>query len=56
MFKIGDLVRYKEQAVNDDSMGLVIKQNLIFPHLWQIIWRNGLEYQENGMFLEVVKK
>ena len=55
MFKVGDLVRYKEQAVNDDSMGLVIKQNLIFPHLWQIKWLNGLEYQENGMFLEVVK-
>ena len=55
MFKVGDLVRYKEQAVNDDNIGLVIKQNLIFPHLWQIKWLNGLEYQENGMFLEVVK-
>ena len=55
MFKVGDLVRYREQAVNDDSIGLVVKQNLIFPHLWHIKWINGLEYQENGMFLEVVK-
>jgi len=55
MFKVGDLVRYKKTAVDNDSMGLVIKQNKIFPHLWQIKWLNGLEYQENGMFLEVVK-
>ena len=56
MFKVGDLVRYREQAVNNDIIGLVIKQNLTFPHLWHIKWINGLEYQENGMFLEVVKK
>ncbi len=54
MFKVGDLVRYKETAVDNDSIGLVIKQNLIFPHLWHIKWINGSEYQENGMFLEVV--
>ena len=55
MFKVGDLVRYREQAVDNDSVGLVVKQNLIFPHLWYIKWINGSEYQENGMFLEVVK-
>ena len=58
MFKVGDLVRYREQfADNDDnSIGLIVKQNLIFPHLWRIKWINGSEYQENGTMLEVVKK
>ena len=55
MFKVGDLVRYKETAVDSDSMGLVIRQNLVFPHLWCIKWINGSEYQENEMLLEVVK-
>ena len=50
MFKVGDLVRYRKQAVDNDSIGLVIRQNLVFPHLWQIKWINGSEYQENGMF------
>ena len=56
MFKVGDLVRYREQAVDNDSIGLVVKQNLIFPHLWQIKWLNGSKYQENEMHLEVVCK
>ena len=55
MFKVGDLVRYREQVADNDIIGLVVKQNSIFPHLWCIKWLNGLEYQENGMFLEVVK-
>ena len=55
MFKIGDLIRYKKSSVDNDSIGLVVKQNLIFPHLWLIRWINGSEYQENGTFLEVVK-
>ena len=56
MFKVGDLVRYKERLVDNDSIGLVIRQNLVFPHLWHIKWICGSEYQENGMYLEVVKK
>ena len=56
MFKVGDLVRYREQAVNDDSIGLIIKQNPVFKKLWSVKWLCGLEYQENEMNLEVVKK
>ena len=56
MFKVGDLVRYKKSAVDDDTIGLIVKRNPIFYHLWQVKWINGLEYQENGMFLEVVCK
>ena len=55
MFKVGDLVRYRKSSVDNDSVGLVVRQNLVFPHLWQIKWINGSEYQENGMYLEVVK-
>ena len=57
MFKVGDLVRYREQvADNDDnSIGLIVKQNIRFPHLWHIKWINGSEYQVNGTMLEVVK-
>jgi len=55
MFKVGDLVRYKESCTDSDSIGLVVKQNPIFYHMWYIKWINGSEYQENGMFLEVVK-
>ena len=56
MFKVGDLVRYREQVADNDIIGLVVKQNSIFPHLWRIKWINGSEYQENGTMLEVVKK
>ena len=55
MFKVGDLVRYKESCVDNDSIGLIVKRNPIFYHLWRVKWINGSEYQENGMFLEVVK-
>jgi hypothetical protein len=54
MFKVGDLVRYKKSCVDNDSVGLVIKQNPVFKKLWYIKWNCGSEYQENGMFLEVV--
>ena len=56
MFKVGDLVRYKKSCVDNDSVGLIVRRNLVFPHLWYIKWICGSEYQENGMFLEVVKK
>ena len=55
MFKVGDLVRYKESAVDNDSIGLIIKQNCVFGKFWTIKWLNGLEYQENEMNLELVK-
>ena len=55
MFKVGDLVRYKANAVDNDSIGLIVKRNPIFYHLWRVKWNCGLEYQENGMFLELVK-
>ena len=55
MFKVGDLVRYRKQAVDNDSIGLVIRQNTVFKQFWIIKWINGSEYQENGMYLEVVK-
>ena len=54
MFKVGDLVRYKETAVDNDSVGLVVRQNTVFKQFWIIKWLNGLEYQENEMNLEVV--
>ena len=54
MFKVGDLVRYRKQAVDNDSIGLIIKQNPVFPKLWYVKWLWGLEYQENEMNLEVV--
>ena len=56
MFKVGDLVRYKKSSVDNDSVGLIVKRNPIFYHLWRVKWICGLEYQENGMFLELVKK
>tara|TARA_B100000035_G_C20924588_1_gene520078 strand:- start:598 stop:768 length:171 start_codon:yes stop_codon:yes gene_type:complete len=55
MFKVGDLVRYKNSCVDNDSVGLVVRQNTVFKQFWIIKWINGSEYQENGMFLEVVK-
>ena len=56
MFKVGDLVKYKETAVDNDSVGLVVRQNTVFKQFWIIKWFNGLEYQENEMNLEVVCK
>ena len=56
MFKVGDLVKYKERAVDSDSIGLIIKQNPVFKKLWSVKWNCGLEYQENEMMLELVKK
>ena len=55
MFKVGDLVRYKDSCVDNDSVGLVVRQNTVFKQFWIIKWINGSEYQENGMYLEVVK-
>ena len=56
MFKVGDLVRYKANAVDNDSIGLIVKQNCVFGKLWYIKWICGLEYQENELYLELVKK
>ena len=56
MFKVGDLVKYKETIVGDNNIGLIIKQNCVFRKFWTIKWLNGLEYQENEMNLEVVCK
>lgn len=56
MFKVGDLVKYKETAVDNDSIGLIVKQNPVFKKLWSVKWLCGLEYQENEINLEVVKK
>ena len=55
MFKVGDLVRYKKSSVDSDGVGLVVRQNTVFKQFWIIKWINGSEYQENGMYLEVVK-
>ena len=54
MFKVGDLVKYKESAVDDNNIGLIVKQNPVFKKLWSVKWLCGLEYQENEMNLEVV--
>ena len=54
MFKVGDLVRYKANAVDNDSIGLIVKQNPVFKKLWSVKWLCGLEYQENEINLEVV--
>ena len=56
MFKVGDLVKYKESAVANDSIGLIVKQHPYFKKLWCIRWLGGLEYNENEMYLEVVCK
>ena len=56
MFKVGDLVRYKKSAVDNDSIGLIIKQNPVFKKLWSIKWIDGSKYQENEINLELVKK
>ena len=56
MFKVGDLVKYKETAVDNDSIGLIVKQNPVFKKLWSVKWICGLEYQESDDFLELVKK
>ena len=56
MFKVGDLVRYKKTAVDNDSIGLVVRQSTVFKQFWVIKWLNGLEYQDNEMNLEVVCK
>ena len=56
MFKVGNLVRYKKSAVDDDTIGLIVKQNPIFYQMWYIKWINGSEYQENELYLELVKK
>ena len=56
MFKVGDLVKYKKTAVDNDSIGLVVRQSTVFKQFWVIKWLNGLEYQENEMNLEVVCK
>ena len=54
MFKVGDLVKYREQAVDNDSIGLIVRQNPVFKKLWSVKWLCGLEYQENEINLEVV--
>jgi len=54
MFKVGDLVRYREQVVDNDSIGLIVKQNPVFRKLWSVKWLCGLEYFENEMNLEVI--
>ena len=54
MFKVGDLVKYKESAVANDSIGLIVKQNPYNKKLWCIRWLGGLEYNENEMHLEVI--
>ena len=56
MFKVGDLVRYKDNAVDNDSVGLIVKKHSFFKGLWSIKWICGLEYFENEINLEVVKK
>ena len=56
MFKVGDLVRYKANAVDNDSIGLIVKQRPYFKKLWCIRWLGGLEYNENEINLEVVCK
>ena len=45
MFKVGDLVRYKANAVDNDSIGLIVKQNPVFKKLWKILWTDGSKYQ-----------
>ena len=55
MFKVGDLVKYKESAVASDSVGLIVKQHPFFKKLWCIRWLDGLEYNENEINLELVK-
>ena len=56
MFKVGDLVRYKESAVANDSIGLIVKQQPYIKKLWCIRWLGGLEYNENEINLEKVCK
>ena len=56
MFKVGDLVRYKDGVVADDSIGLIVKQHPYFKKLWCIRWLGGLEYNESELNLELVKK
>ena len=51
MFKVGDLVRYRE---DNSHVGLIVKQHPYFKKLWCIRWLGGLEYNENEMNLEVV--
>lgn len=54
MFKLGDLVKYKKSCVDNDNVGLIVKQNPVFKKLWEILWTDGSKYQENEMNLEVV--
>lgn len=54
MFKVGDLVRYKDNAVDNDSIGLIVKKHSFFKRLWSVKWLCGLEYFENEINLEVV--
>ncbi len=54
MFKVGDLVRYKECAVEGGSIGLIVKQHPYSKKLWCIRWLGGLEYNENEINLEKV--
>ena len=56
MLKIGDLVKYKETVVGDNNIGLIVKRNSVFGKFWTIKWLCGIEYQENEMNLELVKK
>ena len=54
MFKIGDLVRYKKSSVDNDTIGLVVRQNTIYKKFWLIQWINGSKYQEDEFHLELV--
>ena len=56
MFKVGDLVRYRKGSLDNDNIGLVVRRNLVFPHLWYIKWIDGSNYQEDEMHLEVICK
>ena len=56
MFKVGDLVKYRESSVANDSIGLIVKQHPYCKGIWCIKWLCGLEYNENELYLELVKK
>ena len=53
MFKVGDLIRYRE---DNSHVGLIVKQHPFMKKVWYIKWLSGLEYSENEMHLEVICK
>ena len=52
--RVGDLVRYKKSSVDNDGIGLVVKQNPIYKKFWLVQWFDGSKYQEREMHLEVI--